>query len=85
MTDELRHNLLARGYTLVTHEDHDEHRDENCAECRVEMEASYAEHIGSYRAERELRQSLALARQDLDMAGIDEWPELMDAIQARLK
>jgi len=49
------------------------------------MEASYREHIGSYRAERELRQSLALARQDLDMAGVDEWPELMDAIQRRLK
>ena len=68
----------------MSHEDHERFHG-SCADCRAEMEASYREHIGSYRAERELRQSLALARQDLDMAGVDEWPELMDAIQRRLK
>jgi len=67
----------------MTHEDHEKFHG-SCDECRAEMAASNRE-AGGYRAERERQQSLALARQDLDMAGIDEWPELMDAIQRRLK
>ena len=56
-----------------------------CADCKAEMDTSYREAMGGYRAERERRQSLALARADLDAAGIPEWPELMDAIRRRLK
>jgi len=68
----------------MTHDDH-EHFHSDCEGCQAEMDESHREHYSAYRAERELRQSLALARADLDMAGIDEWPELMDAIQRRLK
>jgi len=65
----------------MTHDDHEMFREE-CDACRAEMDDSYRY---AMRSERELQQSLRLARQDLDMAGIDEWPELMDAIQRRLK
>jgi hypothetical protein len=58
---------------------------EDCPICITAFNEAYREHYAPWRAERELRQSLALARADLDMAGVDEWPELMDAIQARFK
>jgi hypothetical protein len=66
------------------HENHEEF-DYDCAECQREMEESHAAAMRGYRAERERAQALALARRDLDAAGIDEWPELMDAIQRRFK
>ena len=66
---------------------HDSHEEPvyDCPDCQAEMEASHAQAMVGYRAERERQQALALARADLDAAGIDEWPELMDAIQRRFK
>jgi len=69
---------------MTTHDNHDERRDPECAECNAEMEASYREHIVGYRAERNYRESMALARDDLDMTDVPE-RELMAAIQLRLK
>jgi hypothetical protein len=66
---------------MTPHATHDERQDPHCIRCREEFDAAYAEHRASYRAERELRQALALARADLDMAGVREWPELMHAIR----
>ena len=64
---------------------HDERYELACHICRKGFDAANAEHRATYRAERELKQAMALARADLDMAGIPEWPELMDAIQRRFK
>jgi hypothetical protein len=84
MTDDnLARNLAGRGYRLVTHQDH-EHYHEDCAECRAETEAAYREHIGSYRAEASQRESIALARADLDMADAPE-SEVMASILINLK
>lgn len=68
---------------MAKHESHEEFHDD-CAECQSEMEASYREHLGSYKAERQQRESIAIAREDLDMPNADE-RELMEAIQWRLK
>jgi hypothetical protein len=67
----------------MTHEDH-EHYHDDCAGCRANMEAAYREHFGSYLAERPLRESIALARDDLDMADAPE-SEVMAGILIHLK
>jgi hypothetical protein len=65
------------------HDDHERFHDD-CAGCRAEMDESYREHIGSWRAERQHRESLELARQDLDMPHASE-AELQTAIYLGLK
>ncbi len=67
----------------MAHEDH-EHFHSECAGCRAEMEESYREHIGSWRAEKQRRESIAIARQDLDMPDAPE-SEVMASILINLK
>lgn len=68
----------------MPHDEHDERRDPECPECIAEYDAAAQFYGASYRAEAQRRESLALARADLDMpnASIDE---LMEAIQRELK
>ena len=71
---------------MASHESHEEFHYE-CRLCRAELEESHREAMagGRYRAERELKQAMALARADLD-AGLDvDEAQLMAAIQRRFK
>jgi hypothetical protein len=67
----------------MTHDDHERFHDD-CSGCRAEMDESYREAMGSYRAERQQRESLAIAREDLDMPYEDE-RDVMDAVLVALK
>lgn len=67
----------------MTHDSHESFHSE-CADCQAEMLASWNEHVGSWRAERQYRESIAIARELLDMPYADE-RDLMDAIQVSLK
>ena len=70
---------------MTPHSEHDERYYYACPDCRTAFDAAAAEHRASYRAEREMRQAMDLARADLDMGlDVDEH-ELMAAIQRRFK
>jgi len=71
----------------MTHADHDERRDDDCPECRAEFDAAYSEHRVTYRAEREMRQSLKLVAEDLDMGRLSELDarDVAAAIQRHFK
>jgi len=67
----------------MKHDDHERFHDD-CADCRDEMDESYREAMGSHRAERQQRESLAIVREDLDMPYEDE-RDVLDAVLLRLK
>ena len=69
----------------MNHESH-ETPNYDCQACAAEMAASNREeYLMMHRGEREMRQAMRLAREDLDMGlDVDE-PELMAAIQRRFK